>query len=390
MLFRSTKTNITRVVFTDLEQTRPETLEREYFFRSDSGLPVDHIPTAEARLNRLEYITFTPKGIFRGDQDRFLTVYQAHESSALQIDGLIGAERPPGVDSVRWIGRFHLDIPNLMGTGRKIRIQWERTRADQEKFSLAYTEPWLANQPVDGSVGLMREVVNGQYITQSGQVDLDWRISWWQDLVLSWNQTRNILTFEGRQMHPEWTNARRGTFGLGYRLLPPDVIERPFYAGSMIYRLELARRTNAIKQLKVRIIGRWPLTRKFRVTQRFSLGHYQNGNANSDPSLLQPIGGSRSVRGYFEDQFRGTSVVALQNEFAIGIGKRSRVFIFNDYGWFQNTAETRWLHGYGMGARLETNAGPIVISVGKNPDLPWQNALIHLQLAGIDRRWIEN
>lgn len=379
------------IKFVALEETAPRVLKREFYFGNDSVFTTASLLMAEARVRQLGLVTLERVGFFKDSLTlENVLVYRVEEATAMQFDGVVGAERDPGVDSIRWVGSFHVDIPSVLGTGRRLRLDWERSRADAEKFYLAYTEPWIRGYPVNGTVGFRREVVDGNYITQRLSLDFDWRVSSWQQIRLVYERLRNTLTFSGQAANENWQDALRNSFGLGFKLLPPNEQGKFFFAINTLYQMELARGADAVKELSVRSIGRLPLFPDWHYTGRLAFSHYQEGNAVSDPSLLRPIGGSRSVRGYFEDQFRGTTTTALQNDLAIDIGKNSRMFIFNDYGWLSSPENARRLIGYGFGARVDTNIGPLVISLGKNAALPWRNSLIHIQLTGIDRRWIEH
>lgn len=384
---------LTKVRFQDLTLTKPQILEREYFFLSDSGLLISEVPEAENRLMQTGLVSINQIGIFQDNTiqpSRKIIVYQATETNSVQFDGVVGAENDPAADSIRWVGSIHLDLPNITGTGRRVRLDWERTRTDAEKLKVDYTEPWIWNYPISGTIGFGREVVNGNYITRRLNLDFNWRVSSWQRIILGWEQTQNTLTYNGINADNAWENARRQTLGLGFKLLPPDNLTNALFGVHLLYHTEISRRSNAIQEMTFRALARKPLYKQLRYTGRMAFSMYQNGDALKDPSLLRPIGGTRSVRGFFEDQYRGTTTIALENDLAIGVGKNSRVFIFNDFGWLQRPENEMSMIGYGFGARVETNIGPIVFTLGKNKDLPWRNALIHIQLAGIDRRWIEN
>ncbi|MCF7797325.1 MAG: BamA/TamA family outer membrane protein [Lentisphaeria bacterium] len=390
-LVKGPSAQIDAIEFRKLAQTDPHILTREFYFGMDSIITPNAIPSAEARINQLDLVTLERVGVFRDTlKERNILVYNAREATTIQFDGVVGAERDPGADSIRWVGSFHVDIPNVMGTGRRLRLDWERSRADAEKFNFTYTEPWILNFPVNGTLGFWREVVNGNYITQRFTLNIDWRVSSWQSVRAVYERLRNTLTFTGQTVDENWRDVLRNSLGLGFTYSPPDKKGAPYFAINTLYKMELAQGNDAVKALSVRTIGRVPLIKSCHYTSRLAFSHYQQGDVETDPSLLQPLGGSRSVRGYFEDQYRGVTTTALQNDLAIDIGKNSRMFIFNDYGWLTSSNNTQTMIGYGFGARVVTNIGPLVISLGKNPALTWRNALIHIQLTGIDRRWIEN
>ncbi len=82
---------------------------------------------------------------------------------------------------------------------------------------------------------------------------------------------------------------------------------------------------------------------------------------------LLVLGGARSLRGYREEQFRGTRVALGSVEYRYLLGRRSRAIAFVDAGyWYRdgsNVAKDTNL-GYGIGLRGDTRLGTISIDYG--------------------------
>ncbi len=90
------------------------------------------------------------------------------------------------------------------------------------------------------------------------------------------------------------------------------------------------------------------------------------------------------MRGYRQDQFLGSSVVWSNLEFRYWLGRRSRVFVFLDGGYYSRTAQNvrteAFRSGYGLGFRLQTGLGVMGIDygLGKGDDL--MNGKLHISL----------
>jgi outer membrane protein insertion porin family len=79
------------------------------------------------------------------------------------------------------------------------------------------------------------------------------------------------------------------------------------------------------------------------------------------------LGGARSLRGYREEQFRGTRTALGTAEYRFLLTRRSRALAFVDAGYYyrggSNFAKGVKL-GYGIGLRGETRLGIIALDYG--------------------------
>ena len=77
------------------------------------------------------------------------------------------------------------------------------------------------------------------------------------------------------------------------------------------------------------------------------------------------LGGSQNLRGFNENQFYGYRIGWLNLEFRYLLSRKSRAFIFSDYGYAESK-EYRFgkLFGFGFGLRLETRLGMLGIDYG--------------------------
>jgi outer membrane protein assembly factor BamA len=97
------------------------------------------------------------------------------------------------------------------------------------------------------------------------------------------------------------------------------------------------------------------------------------------------FGGTRTIRGYDEDAFRGHLAAWMNNEYRYLIGRRSWAFIFCDIGHYERKEKSRDIFratklGYGFGIRLETRIGLLGVDFGLGEGDSLLNAKIHVGL----------
>jgi outer membrane protein insertion porin family len=127
-------------------------------------------------------------------------------------------------------------------------------------------------------------------------------------------------------------------------------------------------RREGIKKLRINLdyyIGLW----KNQVLAFKMYGSYIQGDKNQ-LQLSDHIwfGGFGTVRGYREDQFHGTTVSWLNLEYRFIVGRNSRVFLFNDWGFFQYDdivgLKKDIVGGFGIGIRFDSPLGIMGVDYG--------------------------
>jgi outer membrane protein insertion porin family len=93
------------------------------------------------------------------------------------------------------------------------------------------------------------------------------------------------------------------------------------------------------------------------------------------------FGGFESLRGYRENQFHGTSIAWVNLEYRFIVGRNSRVFLFNDWGFYRydNAKESvnDILTGYGVGIRFDTPLGIMGVDYGLGKGDTFSTGKIH-------------
>ena len=105
---------------------------------------------------------------------------------------------------------------------------------------------------------------------------------------------------------------------------------------------------------------------------------YAHGSISE--SNLYKIGGQDSLRGYRDDQFRGTHLLLATVEYRFPIVKKVQGAVFTDWGnaW----SDDRWPNtikgSVGVGLQLETPIGPIRLDYGRGSD----GGRVHFSVGG--------
>lgn len=346
------------------------------------------IGQTRTRLMRLGYTTTPYPLIARDGKGNYHANFRLTRKPALQVDALAAFNRSAAADTLTFFGHLDLSIPNLDGKGKSLRLHWKRMNPESELFDLSYRHPWFWDTPLAIFAGFSREVVNGDYQTLETQFGLEWSLDWDRSLLITFEDHQAVVTYEGRLTHPEWDPRRRQSLGLGYRQLGIDRVDhRGLDILTNLYQ-ELKFEASSISRLAFRAEFQLPLAGEFYIAQR-SMGLIQSFDASTtDPSWLEPLGGTESVRGHAEQFVRSSSVVALQHDLNISVGQQSRIFGLVDIGFYRDQNKITHLLGYGVGVQLSSGRGPIRIILATQPELDIQNSFLHIQYAG-EVNWID-
>ena len=114
------------------------------------------------------------------------------------------------------------------------------------------------------------------------------------------------------------------------------------------------------------------------------------------PLELFTLGGSESLRGYREDQFRGTVVALASLEYRLLLGRVSRIFPFVDLGYYYRPCttaaeddgyrvrtESDIVVGYGFGLRVDSRAGVLGLDYGLGRGDGVRDGKVHLRMENL-------
>jgi len=355
---------------------------------------LDEIPEQLMRLQIFKNVS--EPGISLIQDDSAIVNIDIEEGNSILIDGVVGYV-PQGSGNKSggdFTGLLNLSLKNIFGTARKFDVHWQKPDTYSEEFNLRYTEPWLLDYPVGITVGLDRTVRDSSFIK-------------WNTFLNSRIRVRKNLTaivgISRKLAFPDSVSSRNNRLlrnevinlemGLEYdtRDYPINPRSGLFYSSSYAYGF---KNNNGPSY----ILAEDSVSKKEELqTLQLEFGWYYNLWSNQVVSMelngkqikgdqlqltdLFWFGGSRTLRGYRENQYWGKVIAWANLEYRFILDRNSRLFIFSDWGFYQgldNTVrENEVLPGYGLGIRFDTPLGIMGVDYGLGKGDGFREGKIH-------------
>lgn len=362
-------------------------LNQEYLLGA-ATINVLKLEQAEHRLLDLGYQLKGERQISKDGQGKYHLKYSIADSPELNIDALAAFNQNSGSDTLAWFGHINLHVPNLDGKGKSISLNWKRLKTNSELFMIAYEHPWLFNNPLKAVFNFGREVVDGNYQIVQGKVGLEWNIDWERSVIFQYEDHQSLITKAGSILNPEWRSTRKQMLGLGYRYSDFDNIAHQGYRFRTSLFQELNFEPSSVSRLDLRLEGELKLFQQLYLSQKTALVIQNQTDVETDPSILMPLGGVNSVRGYEEDFVRSPSVISLQQDLHLPIGNQSQIIALMDFGLYYEAGTLKHLTGYGLGVQLRSGNGPIRITLASHSGVDIRNSFLHIEYSG-GNSWID-
>lgn len=370
--------------------TKDHVILREIPYRNGDVFTDGLAASIQRSLERTQLFSSvaTPEFVLSQDQRGFLLV-KVQEGPPNRFDGMIGYS-PAGRGTAGVVtGLIHVHFGNLFGTGRRMTARWMKESALTQELSLWYLEPWLASLPLDLEGGFVQRKQDSSYIRRNYSGKSMLRLT---------TEVGIGLTLEHMSVVP----AERETGGLPgssswsvgatIRYDTRDNVVTPTSGVLYATSAEFGRK---------RIGGGAPegtnrVAFDVEAYVAFTRGQVfvaaLHGRDFSAPRVedadLFRLGGTTTLRGYRENQFRGSRIAWSSFEYRLLAEGRSYLFGFVDLGYIRTpdipvsglsgSEITRW--GYGAGARLDTGLGLITVGLAFGEGDTFRTAKLHFRL----------
>lgn len=404
--------NVEDITLVGNEKTKDHVIMRELRFKKDRPFNKFLASRSMERLYNLGYFEDVNMKLLPGQTDE--------HSVIVEIDVI---EQKTGIitvgagysDSDGAVGIIELGDSNFRGTGDKVNIHWEFGGAGNGKnYTLSYTKPWINSRGDSLGASIFNRIYEYDDYNSEGDTvaEYDKRRRGWNLTFghVSDEYRTNYLNFESvkesyddhdgfvpgsvmmnhmmkeeklpaaQYEKSEWYKAIMNNFGTTNSLTFTHVYDnRDNY-----FNASRGRRLSFAVQWGGHGLGGdfdfYKFTTEGRFYKSIGNGHIlalrlMAGYIDGDVSYgnLFDLGGSSTLRGYEDDQFKGKKMYAATLEYRFPIAKKVQGVVFTDAGstWGLDRGQIPWYKddsslnfSVGVGLRLQTPIGPIRLDYG--------------------------
>lgn len=311
---------------------------------------------AQKRLRKLKFLA--PEKIDLISQDELEIM--VNEYPMTHVEGILGYREQ------QVLGMFDLELFNIFGTGRELGISWQKLRELSTFIGVNYCEPWILGLPLDISFKGSHRIEDTTYVKNTAELLISAPLS----LSLEISCGLSGTWVDGKELYS--SEEYRGIVGVNFDTRDGEIAYQRKTA--VHYRLRSEFNFKRLDRVEVRLDNYLFLS----PLDLFFLSI--NGSKifiDFVPEYERfKLGGSRTLRGYWEEEFQGTSVGWLNLEYRRFIGVESFIFPFYDVGYVDGEIK----HGWGFGAALKSPIGVITLVYALAPKVTFMEGKVHLSI----------
>lgn len=368
-----------------------------------SGIPfnqaaLNKIPTRLKELPFIKVIKPYEVGMRPGKADIYLYL---DDKKASNFNGIIGIMPETQTGKTLLTGDVELNLLNSFNRGESINLKWQRLQTRTQELNLAFAYPFVFNSPFGIETGLdlyrrdtifstLKSVIGAQYFFKGGK---------YARLFYENNQS-NVISSESFSID-EFIDSRIHLFGIGlnfqdldYKFNPSSgyFLEASVSAGKKkilqnpkvdISEYQDMNSSSDIYNMVFRTGIYIPFAKRSVVLGRLRGAYLLNDNMFKNEIFR--IGGIKTMRGFNEQSIYASGYGVGTVEYRFLLEENSNIFVFYDYGMFEDRSGKDYIEdrlmGIGAGINFETNAGvfSLTYALGKQGSRSFEirNAKIH-------------
>ncbi len=383
-LSKGLKSKIDKVEVKGNTSTKDYVIIRELRIDAGEEYSQERVNNFPKRLNKLRFFepVQIPQFYIDSDNNGVLLV-TVREKNTNNFDGIIGYVPPADEDESGYVtGLVNVTLRNIFGTGRAAAVKWQKLTRESQELELRYMEPWIFGFPFNVNADLYQRIQDTTYVQRKIGGALEFLAT--EDISASaFVSTEEVIPTE-REV-PVFTvyNSSTLTTGLSLKI---DLRDDPLApTGGLLFETGYSLSRKKINGPAEYITPGLETNPDLqRITAGFS-AFYElffrnivaisvNGKELSGPffeqSDLWRFGGTRTVRGYREEQFLASRIAWSNLEYRLMLTPRSYAFVFFDAGYYLIDADEERgisknedvIFGYGVGITVDTAIGLLGVS----------------------------
>ncbi len=389
---------VTGVVTNPVNQVRPDYIQTASGIREDEKITPDLFRRGRRNLENTGYFRQVSEGdLLIRDGDTYI-YYDVEEQRANHFDLMFGYV-PGQATGNDIVGRGEMLVRNVGWTGSTLQLMFERLDNMVTRLESGFEREWIMGQPLGSGIdfrfvqqdtsyqireihlmGSYRRTPERRYSVHLGQ----------QTVSANDDPALNITVLDGV--------TRTAGFGFRFdntdnRLTPRRGMLFDLYVESGFRRIDDARAEElrsrgTMMQQRVRS----SLKTYYSPFARQILALGIHGALTESPEYTEtdvmPLGGSRSIRGYREEQFRVARFAWAELEYRYLLDPYSHAFVFGAAGGYERPAmlgraedsSSGWLYSGGFGFRFQTPLGLMQFTYAVSAEDPLHNGKVHFSL----------
>jgi len=308
------------------------------------------------------------------------------------FNGILGYNPPSGSEPGFLTGLVDVGFNNLFGTGRQLAVHWQRKGRTTQELALSFKEPWFLGSQLGLSGSFSQLFQDTLFVERRLRLNAEWPVT--PSLFLIGQIDRVAISPDSlTQSSVPSSIATASGFGIRF-----DSTDDPLNPGRGLSWYTLfqpvtkketgpAAKSGAASFKQQRFLVDLNMYKGLWGYHVLSLGaHWRQltGTALNPLTDTFRFGGATTLRGYREEQFRGSRVLWANLEWRYLLSSTSRAFVFFDFGQFYREEQLQKMEirkqAFGFGFRLTTGLGLIGFDYGLGEGDNMLGGKIHVQL----------
>ncbi len=376
------------VSFKGLKGSRPRVLLRETGLVPGEIYDGEKARDARASLMALGIFEDVSEPEMRFDvTDTTISLtYEVVEARSSLFEGMVAYA--PSAEANKLVGSLHLELKNIAGTLRRLRVLWNKPGEERLNWRIDYREPRILGWPVSGLLEVFSDVVETSFARRRLELGLvftgERRLELGFGGFLGSTKDRTLEGGEGD------FNERGVSFALRYEGRDEPVNPRSGLFASL--RNEVAQLSYQEESSPDRTLTGLDLDARYIADARFAVLAFRllyegafSGEGDVPQSHLVRIGGMRSLRCYPEEWFVAEQALVASFELRRVLGRHSRIYAFLDAATLEDELRdfgdlTSPPLGYGFGFMGGARTGLFRLEIALARGDPFSEARLHFAL----------